>query len=154
MHIAARDDGPGIDERSCAPSSAATTARPRARASGSSARAADGRVRDRVEAGEGTRVAVVKWLPPLEATRPARASPMLRELLAEDDDSALEELARQNRDLVAVLTSWRRSASARATQRDARRVEPRAERGQRQLRELSAMKEDSSRSPRTTCARR
>ena len=55
--------------------------------------------------GEGTRVAVVKWLPPAEGDEVRGRADVLRDFVnTEEDDSALEELSRQNRDLVQVLS--------------------------------------------------
>src|SRR5438270_274258 len=105
LQIIARDDGPGIEE-----------ARLRSIVRGSY-RSPSGlgvgligtrRLMDEFDiqsrAGEGTRVTVVKWLPPQEAEEARRRADELRDYLsADEDDSALEELARQNRDLVQVL---------------------------------------------------
>jgi signal transduction histidine kinase len=55
--------------------------------------------------GEGTRVTVVKWLPPALAEQVAgRADHLRRFVNTDEDDSAVEELARQNRDLVQILS--------------------------------------------------
>ncbi|MDQ3804710.1 MAG: sensor histidine kinase, partial [Acidobacteriota bacterium] len=55
--------------------------------------------------GEGTRVTVVKWLPPAlgESVR-GRAAELRLFMNTDEDDSAIEELARQNRDLVQILS--------------------------------------------------
>nr|MBA3806656.1 hypothetical protein [Acidobacteriota bacterium] len=54
--------------------------------------------------GEGTRVAVVKWMPRAAAEDIKKRSEELRALFSvEADDSAIEELQQQNRDFVAVL---------------------------------------------------
>ncbi|MCA1591823.1 MAG: ATP-binding protein [Acidobacteria bacterium] len=105
LHITARDDGPGIDE-----------ARLRAIIRGSY-RSPSGmgvgltgtrRLMDEFDIAsqpdEGTRVTIIKWLPPAEAAAARERLSGLRELVTTDeDDSAYEELSRQNRDLVAVL---------------------------------------------------
>ncbi|HVG28971.1 MAG TPA: ATP-binding protein [Pyrinomonadaceae bacterium] len=56
-------------------------------------------------AGEGTRVTVVKWLPPARAEELRGRVEEVRAHFAElDEESALEELEQQNRDLIAVLS--------------------------------------------------
>jgi len=106
LQITARDEGPGIEE-----------AQLRSILRGSF-RSASGlgvgligtrRLMDEFDiqsrASEGTRVTVVKWLPPAqaEAVR-GRADELRRFVSTDEDDSALEELARQNRDLVQILS--------------------------------------------------
>jgi signal transduction histidine kinase len=94
--------------------------------------------------GEGTRVTVVKWLPVAEAEMVRGRADELRDFLAEEeDDSALEELARQNRDLVQVL------GELEEKREQLERLNSRLEDSNRelneanaQLRELSAMKEE------------
>ena len=59
-----------------------------------------------IESGEGagTRVTVIKWLPPTEAAEVKNRIAMLREdFNAEETESAVEELERQNRDFVRIL---------------------------------------------------
>src|SRR3989440_164522 len=95
-------------------------------------------------ADEGTRVTVVKWLPPAEAEEARKRVDELRDFLATgEDDSALEELARQNRDLVQVL------GELEEKREQLERLNSRLEESNRelneanaQLRELSAMKEE------------
>ena len=53
--------------------------------------------------GAGTRVTVVKWLPLAVAAKTKERSEELRAHFAADAESAAEELAQQNRDLLAVL---------------------------------------------------
>src|ERR687896_774639 len=54
--------------------------------------------------GAGTRVAVVKWLPPsVAASARERVEELRGRFSSTDEESAVEELAQQNRDLVAVL---------------------------------------------------
>ena len=60
----------------------------------------------RVESAEGagTRVTVIKWLPPAQAAEMRERVEEVRARFAEtDEESAVEELERQNRDLMAVL---------------------------------------------------
>jgi len=105
LQITARDDGPGIDE---------VKLRAIMRGQYSSASglgvglSGTRRLMDEFEietnATEGTRVTVIKWLPPIEAAGITDRLAALREHFgANDDESAVEELSRQNRDLVAIL---------------------------------------------------
>ena len=145
LQITARDEGPGIDE-----------GRLRSILRGSF-RSASGlgvgligtrRLMDEFDIqsspGDGTRVTIVKWLPPALAEQMAgRAEDLRRFLNTEEDDSAVEELARQNRDLVQVLSELEenRERLERANRQleDANRELNEAN---AKLRELSEMKEE------------
>ena len=106
LHVTARDSGPGIDSH---------TVEAIMRGDFRSAHglgvglAGTRRLMDdfEIESGEdgaGTRVSVVKWLPPAEAAAVrARVEELREQFAGEADESALEELEQQNRDLVAVL---------------------------------------------------
>src|ERR1043165_3239436 len=145
LQMTARDDGPGIDE-----------AKLRSIVRGTY-RSASGlgvgligtrRLMDEFDIqskpGEGTRVSVVKWLPPAEAEGVRGRADFLRDFLnTEEDDSALEELARQNRDLVQVLSELEEKREL------LERLNTKLEESNRELneanarlRELSAMKEE------------
>jgi signal transduction histidine kinase len=145
LQITARDDGPGIDE-----------AKLRSIARGTY-RSASGlgvgligtrRLMDEFDIqskpGEGTRVSVVKWLPPAEAEDVRARADFLRDFVnTEEDDSALEELSRQNRDLVQVLSELEEKREL------LERLNTKLEDSNRELneanarlRELSAMKEE------------
>ncbi|HLM56552.1 MAG TPA: sensor histidine kinase [Pyrinomonadaceae bacterium] len=145
IQITARDDGPGIDE-----------AKLKQIVRGSY-RSVSGlgvgligtrRLMDEFDIqsrpGEGTRVAVVKWLPPEEARAVRGRAPELRDFVAtEEDDSALEELARQNRDLVQVLAELeekREQMEALNNRLEASNRE--LNEANAKLREMSAMKEE------------
>ncbi len=105
LQVIARDDGPGIEEE-----------RLQAIIRGSY-RSATGmgvgltgtrRLMDEFDIAsqphEGTRVTVIKWLPPTEAAKVKERLDELRLFVKKDvDDSAVEELSRQNKELVAVL---------------------------------------------------
>jgi signal transduction histidine kinase len=145
LQITARDDGPGIDEaklRSIARGTYRSTSGLGVGLIGTR------RLMDEFDiqskAGEGTRVAVVKWLPPAEAEEVRRRTDELRSFVATDeDDSAIEELARQNRDLVQVLGELEEKREL------LERLNTRLEESNRELneanarlRELSAMKEE------------
>jgi signal transduction histidine kinase len=145
LQMTARDDGPGIDE-----------AKLRSIIRGTY-RSASGlgvgligtrRLMDEFDIqskpDEGTRVSVVKWLPPAEAEQVRARADFLRDFVnTEEDDSALEELSRQNRDLVQVLGELEEKREL------LERLNTRLEESNRELneanarlRELSAMKEE------------
>jgi signal transduction histidine kinase len=94
--------------------------------------------------GEGTRVTVVKWLPPTGAEAVRALADTLRDFVnTEEDDSALEELSRQNRDLVQVVSELEEKRE------QMERLNTKLEESNRelnqanaQLREVSAMKEE------------
>jgi signal transduction histidine kinase len=145
LQVMARDDGPGIDD-----------ARLRAilRGSYNSASglgvglAGTRRLMDEfdIKTGprEGTRVTVIKWLPPAESIEVRERLPQLREFLQRDDsDSALEELTRQNRDLVAILAELEEKRE-QLEQLNRRLEESNRELNQAnaKLRELSELKEE------------
>jgi signal transduction histidine kinase len=105
LQITARDNGPGIDE-------ASLRAIMRGQYSSTSGLGVGltgtRRLMDEfeIESGEeaGTRVTIIKWLPPAEAAGVKESIAALREdFNAEEDESAIEELARQNRDFVRIL---------------------------------------------------
>jgi signal transduction histidine kinase len=145
LQMTARDDGPGMDE-----------AKLRSIVRGTY-RSASGlgvgligtrRLMDEFDIqskpGEGTRVSVVKWLPPAEAEAARGRAEFLRDFVnTEEDDSALEELSRQNRDLVQVLGELEEKREL------LERLNTKLEESNRELneanarlRELSAMKEE------------
>jgi signal transduction histidine kinase len=145
LQMTARDDGPGMDE-----------AKLRSIVRGTY-RSASGlgvgligtrRLMDEFDIqskpGEGTRVSVVKWLPPAEGEEVRGRADFLRDFVnTEEDDSALEELSRQNRDLVQVLGELEEKREL------LERLNTKLEESNRELneanarlRELSAMKEE------------
>ncbi|HEV2862242.1 MAG TPA: sensor histidine kinase [Pyrinomonadaceae bacterium] len=145
IQITARDDGPGIDE-----------AKLKQIVRGSY-RSVSGlgvgligtrRLMDEFDIqsrpGEGTRVAVVKWLPPEEARSVRGRAGELRDFVAtEEDDSALEELARQNRDLVQVLAELEeKREQMEALNRRLEASNRELNEANAKLREMSAMKEE------------
>ncbi|MDQ3256402.1 MAG: sensor histidine kinase [Acidobacteriota bacterium] len=106
LQVMARDDGPGIDE---ARLHAIMRGSYRSGSGMGVGLAGTRRLMDEFEIeskpGEGTRITVIKWLPPVAAAAAVRGRVAeLRSHFGEDaDDSAVEEIVRQNRDLVAVL---------------------------------------------------
>src|SRR5437868_4605133 len=145
LQMTARDDGPGIDDAKLRSIMRGSFRSPSGLGVGL---VGTRRLMDEFDiqsrAGEGTRVTVVKWLPPAEAegTR-ARVDELRNFLATSEDDSALEELARQNRDLVQVF------GELEEKREQLERLNSRLEESNRelneanaQLRELSAMKEE------------
>jgi signal transduction histidine kinase len=145
LQITARDDGPGIDE---------ATLKSILRGSYQSASglgvglAGTRKLMDEFDLktgeGQGTRVMVIKWLPRPRAAEVKTSVEDLRAELADElDDSALEELQRQNRDLVDVLEELeekrteleRVNTELAATNRELNEANAK-------LRELSEMKEE------------
>ena len=105
LQVTARDDGPGMDEAKLRSIIRGTYRSPTGLGVGL---IGTRRLMDEFDIaskpGEGTRVTVVKWLPPVEGAEARRRVTELRGYVAtEEEDSPLEELARQNRDLVQVL---------------------------------------------------
>ncbi|MDQ3744655.1 MAG: ATP-binding protein [Acidobacteriota bacterium] len=145
LQITARDDGPGIEESKLRAIARGTYRSPSGLGVGL---IGTRRLMDEFDIesreGEGTRVSVVKWLPSQEAEDVRPRAEELREYLATDeDDSALEELSRQNRDLVQVL------GELEEKREQLEQVNRRLEESNRELneanaklRELSAMKEE------------
>jgi signal transduction histidine kinase len=106
LHITARDEGPGIE-----PATLDAIMRGGYRSAHGLGIGLAGtrRLVDdfRIESGEGegTRVTVVKWLPPAAAGElRGRAEEVRRRFAELDGESAVEELEQQNRDLIAVLS--------------------------------------------------
>jgi len=145
LQMTARDDGPGIDDAKLRSIMRGSFRSPSGLGVGL---VGTRRLMDEFDiqsrAGEGTRVTVVKWLPPAEAEGTRARVDELRDFLAtSEDDSALEELARQNQDLVQVL------GELEEKREQLERLNSRLEESNRelneanaQLRELSAMKEE------------
>lgn len=145
LQITARDDGPGIDEAKLRSIIRGTYRSPSGLGVGL---IGTRRLMDEFDIqskeGEGTRVTVVKWLPPAEAeTVRGRADTLRGFVNTEEDDSALEELSRQNRDLVQVLSELEEKRE------QMERLNTKLEESNRelnqanaQLREVSAMKEE------------
>ena len=145
LQITARDDGPGIDEARLRSIARGTYRSPSGLGVGL---IGTRRLMDEFDiqskVGEGTRVSVVKWLPSAEAEEVKGRADYLRDFLSTDeDDSALEELARQNHDLVQVL------GELEEKREQLEQVNRRLEESNRELneanaklRELSAMKEE------------
>ena len=105
LHITARDEGPGIDEASLRAIMRGQYSSPSGLGVGlTGTRRLMDEFEIESEAGAGTRVSTVKWLPPAEAAGIKERVAALREgFNAEDNESAVEELARQNRDFVRIL---------------------------------------------------
>ncbi|HEU4597258.1 MAG TPA: ATP-binding protein [Pyrinomonadaceae bacterium] len=145
LQVTARDDGPGIDEAKMRSIIRGSYRSPSGLGVGL---IGTRRLMDEFDLaskpGEGTRVNVVKWLPPVEGAEVRKRVAELRALITtEEDDSALEELSRQNRDLVQVLSELeekreqleRLNGELEASNRELNEANAK-------LRELSEMKEE------------
>ncbi|HEX8475903.1 MAG TPA: ATP-binding protein [Pyrinomonadaceae bacterium] len=145
LQVTARDDGPGIDD-----------ARLRAIMRGSY-RSSSGlgvgllgtrRLMDEFDIETapqaGTRVTVIKWLPAAEAAPVRERIAELRQHLGADaDDSAVEELKRQNKELVRVLDELEeKRAELETLNRELNRSNQELNEANAKLRELSSMKEE------------
>ncbi len=95
-------------------------------------------------AGEGTRVCLVKWLPRAAANGLRNRVEELRvKFNSEADDSAIEELRKQNRDLVAILAELEeKRAQLEAANDQLNETNRELNEANAKLRELSVMKED------------
>lgn len=145
LQITARDDGPGIEEAKLRSIVRGSYRSPSGLGVGL---VGTRRLMDEFDIqskpGEGTRVTVVKWLPPQEAAEAKDRADELRKFVStEEDDSAVEELSRQNRDLIQVL------GELEEKREQLERVNRKLEESNRELndanarlRELSAMKEE------------
>jgi signal transduction histidine kinase len=145
LQITARDDGPGINEATLK----AILLGSYQSASGLGVGLAGTRkLMDEFDLqtgeGQGTRVTVIKWLPRARAGETEASIEELRAGLSDEiDDSALEELQRQNRDFVAILEELeekrteleRVNTELAATNRELNEANAK-------LRELSEMKEE------------
>ena len=105
LQITARDDGPGIEPQTI---EAIMAGRFRSQHGLGVGLAGTRRLMDdfRIESnpGGGTRVTITKWLPPAQAAELKGRFEEVRSRFAETfEESAVEELEQQNRDLVAVL---------------------------------------------------
>ena len=145
IQITARDDGPGIEEARLRAITRGTYRSPSGLGVGL---AGTRRLMDEFDIqskpGEGTRVTVVKWLPAAEAAELRQRADALRDFVAvEEDDSVIEELSRQNRDLVQILSELEEKRE-QLEQVNRRLEESNHELNEanEKLRELSDMKEE------------
>ena len=145
LQVTARDDGPGI-----APERLDSILRGRYRSESGLGVGLVGtrRLMDEFEIesapGQGTRVTVVKWLPPEQAARArARAAELRAQFASDPDESAVEELQRQNRDLLAVLAELEeKRAELERLNRELNESNRELNEANAKLRELSNMKEE------------
>ena len=143
LQLTARDDGPGMDEHVVRAILRGSYRSPSGLGVGL---AGTRRLMDEFELdsapGAGTRVTVIKWLPPASGVR-ERIEELRAHFTAADDESAVEELARQNRDLLAVLAELeeKRTELERVNQELSRTNEELNE-ANASLREVAAMKEE------------
>jgi signal transduction histidine kinase len=106
LQITARDEGPGIDEARLQAILKGRYASPSGMGVGlSGTRKLMDEFFIETAPSLGTRVTVIKWLPRSERSKATTRVEAIRALLgSEIDDSAVEELQQQNRDMAAVLT--------------------------------------------------
>src|ERR1041384_5146363 len=144
LQLTARDDGPGMDEQ---------LLRDIMRGSYHSSSGLGGglagtrRLLDEFEIesapGTGTRVTVVKWLPPARAASAKERIEELRAHFAADPESAAEELAQQNRDLLAVLAELEeKHAELARVNEELSRTNAALNEANERLREVAEMKEE------------
>ena len=145
LQITARDDGPGIDE---------TTLRAIMRGSYHSESGmgvgllGTRKLMDEFDIQtaprEGTRVSVIKWMPRAAASSVENRLADLRSFFAEDsNDSAVEELQRQNRDFVTILSELEeKREQLEAVNRQLNGTNRELNEANARLRELSEMKEE------------
>lgn len=145
LQLTARDDGPGIEEGRLR---AILRGNYRSVSGMGIGLAGTRRLMDEfdIQTGpsEGTRVTVVKWLPPAEAAEVKGRLEDLRDFLVSDaEDSAVEELTQQNRDLVQVLSELEEKRE-QLEQLNRRLEESNAEleEANSKLRELAEMREE------------
>ncbi|MGA9997319.1 MAG: ATP-binding protein [Pyrinomonadaceae bacterium] len=105
LQITARDDGPGIDEmtlRSILRGSYQSASGLGVGLSGTRKLMDEFDIQTTKD--EGTRVTIIKWMPRATGTEAKNRIELLREFLGgETEDSAIEELQQQNRDLAQIL---------------------------------------------------
>jgi signal transduction histidine kinase len=145
LQITARDDGPGIDEKTL---HAILRGRYQSYSGMGVGLSGTRKLMDEFDiqtsSNEGTRVAVVKWLPRAAAAGIRERVESLRAHFNEDaDDSALEELQQQNRDLVEVLSELEeKRQQLEELNRQLNESNRELNEANAKLRELSEMKEE------------
>ncbi len=145
LQVAARDDGPGIDEaalRSILRGNYQSASGMGVGLSGTR------KLMDEFDiettAREGTRITVIKWLPRSASNEVKNRIEELRASFgAEIDDSAVEELQQQNRDFVAILSELEdKRQQLERVNRELSETNRELNQANAKLRELSEMKEE------------
>src|SRR5918912_3195071 len=145
LQLTARDDGPGLDEQVTRAILRGSYHSPSGLGVGL---AGTRRLMDEFEIesapGAGTRVTVVKWLPPAAASGlKERVEELRAQFMAVDGESAAEELAQQNRDLLAVLAELEeKRAELERVNQELSRTNAELNEANASLREVAAMKEE------------
>jgi len=145
LQIEARDYGPGIDQTKL---DAIARGSYRSASGMGVGLVGTRRLMDEFEIesapGEGTRVSVIKWLPPVAASTVKERIEALRGYLGPaDDESVVEELTLQNRDLVAVLSELEEKREQLETlNRQLNDSNKELNEANAKLRELSELKEE------------
>lgn len=145
LMVTARDEGPGIDEQTLR-----SILRGAYHSSSGLGVGLSGtrKLMDEFDVetgtGRGTRVTVVKWLPPAARTRAKEHLEELRGLLGSDqEDSAVEELKQQNRDLVKILEELEEKRDQlEQVNRQLSETNQELNEANEKLRELAEMKEE------------
>jgi signal transduction histidine kinase len=145
IHITARDDGPGIDAETL---DAIMRGGYRSAHGLGIGLAGTRRLVDdfRIESADdkGTRVTIIKWLPPAQAAGLRERVEAVRAQFAElDEESAVEELEQQNRDLLAVLSELEeKREELERLNGELNRSNQELEEANAKLRELAELKEE------------
>ncbi|HEX8070911.1 MAG TPA: ATP-binding protein [Pyrinomonadaceae bacterium] len=146
LHITARDSGPGMDEQTARAVLRGSYRSPSGLGVGlaGTRRLMDEFALDTAP-GAGTRVTVVKWLPPAAAA--AVSKERLDELRAhfapDDEESVVAELAQQNRDLLAILAELEeKRAELERVNETLSQTNTELQEANERLHEVAAMKEE------------
>jgi signal transduction histidine kinase len=145
LQVTARDDGPGIDEatlRSIMRGAYQSSSGLGVGLSGTRKLMDEFDVQTRL--GEGTRVTLVKWMPRGLADDVKARAEELRAHVGEDvEDSMVEELQRQNRDFVKILSELEdKREQLEALNRQLNETNQELNEANSKLRELAEMKEE------------
>jgi signal transduction histidine kinase len=145
LQVTARDDGPGIDQKSLQSILRGSYNSASGMGVGlSGTRKLMDEFHIETAPGHGTRVTVVKWMPRAESPAGRSRLEELRSIIGADaDDSAVEELQQQNRDLAAVLTELEeKREELERVNREVSETNRELNEANTKLRELSELKEE------------
>lgn len=145
LQITARDDGPGIDEMTLRSIMRGTYQSASGLGVGlSGTRKLMDEFDIQTARDEGTRVTIIKWMPRAAGTEAKNRIEALREFLGADtEDSAIEELKQQNRDLAQILGELEEKRSQlEEVNQQLNEANRELNEANTKLRELSEMKEE------------
>lgn len=145
LQVTARDDGPGIDEttlNSIIDGNYQPTSGVGVGLAGTRKLMDEFEIQSQI--GEGTRITLVKWIPPDVADNIKGRVEELRALVGDElKDSAVEELQQQNRDLVTILSQFEeKREELERVNRQLNESNRDLNEANSKLRELSEMKEE------------